>query len=104
MPVTQDGDKLAGQGDMGGLWEWTSSVLEKQHGFEPMKLYPAYSSKIPVIDHHSTWQGLTWQQPISTTTNTILCLEDLGRRTRASLVARHCKLLSEEFRSKRSHC
>jgi formylglycine-generating enzyme required for sulfatase activity len=46
MPVTQDGDKLAGQGDMGGLWEWTSSALEKQDGFEPMKLYPAYSSEL----------------------------------------------------------
>lgn len=45
VPVTQDGDKLAGQGDMGGLWEWTSSPLEKQEGFEPMQLYPAYSSK-----------------------------------------------------------
>jgi formylglycine-generating enzyme required for sulfatase activity len=45
MPVTQNGGKLAGQGDMGGLWEWTSSTLEKQDGFEPMQLYPAYSSK-----------------------------------------------------------
>jgi formylglycine-generating enzyme required for sulfatase activity len=49
MPVTQDGDRLAGQGDMGGLWEWTSSALEKQEGFEPMQLYPAYSSKSDAI-------------------------------------------------------
>ena len=46
MPVTQDGEKLAGQGGMGGLWEWTSSVLERQEGFVPMKLYPAYSGEI----------------------------------------------------------
>lgn len=45
MPVTQDGGKLAGQGEMGGLWEWTSSALEKQDGFEPMQLYPAYSGE-----------------------------------------------------------
>ena len=45
MPVTQNGNKLAGQGDMGGLWEWTSTALEKQEGFAPMKLYPAYSGK-----------------------------------------------------------
>ena len=45
MPVTQDGGKLAGLGEMGGLWEWTSSALEKQEGFEPMKLYPAYSGE-----------------------------------------------------------
>lgn len=34
---------------MGGLWEWTSSVLEKQEGFVPMKLYPGYSGKIPPV-------------------------------------------------------
>lgn len=43
MPVTQNGDKLSGQGDMGGLWEWTSSALEPHQGYEPMELYPAYS-------------------------------------------------------------
>lgn len=43
MPVTQHGDKLAGLSEMGGVWEWTSSPLEKIAGFEPMKLYPAYS-------------------------------------------------------------
>lgn len=48
MPVTSKGGQLAGQGDMGGLWEWTSSALEKQDGFEPMQLYPAYSSKFPL--------------------------------------------------------
>lgn len=45
MPVTQNGDKLAGLSDMGGLWEWTSSVLERADGFKPMKLYPAYSGE-----------------------------------------------------------
>lgn len=45
MPVTPNGGKLAGQGEMGGLWEWTSSVLEKREGFVPMKLYPAYSGE-----------------------------------------------------------
>jgi len=43
--VTQNGNKLAGQGDMGGLWEWTSSVLERHEGFEPMALYPVYTGK-----------------------------------------------------------
>lgn len=51
MPVTPNGNRLAGQGDMGGLWEWTSSALEKQDGFEPMKLYPAYSGKFTVQRH-----------------------------------------------------
>jgi formylglycine-generating enzyme required for sulfatase activity len=41
--VTANGNKLAGQGDMGGLWEWTSSILERHEGFEPMPSYPAYT-------------------------------------------------------------
>ena len=45
MPVTQNGNKLCGLAEMGGLWEWTSSALEKVKGFEPMTLYPAYSGE-----------------------------------------------------------
>ena len=44
-PVTQNGNRLSGQGDMGGVWEWTSTVLEEHEGFEPMGLYPAYTGK-----------------------------------------------------------
>lgn len=47
MSVTHNGGRLAGHGDMGGLWEWTSSTLEKQDGYEPMKLYPSYSGIVP---------------------------------------------------------
>ncbi|MCJ1472359.1 hypothetical protein MMC13_001006 [Lambiella insularis] len=43
MPITQNGNSLCGQGQMGGAWEWTSSTLEKHEGFEPMDLYPAYT-------------------------------------------------------------
>lgn len=43
MPITQYGNKLCGQGQMGGAWEWTSSTLSKHDGFEPMELYPAYT-------------------------------------------------------------
>ncbi|QDS73380.1 hypothetical protein FKW77_007345 [Venturia effusa] len=42
-PVTSHGGRLAGQGEFGGAWEWTSSVLEKHEGFKPMALYPAYT-------------------------------------------------------------
>jgi L-histidine Nalpha-methyltransferase / hercynylcysteine S-oxide synthase len=41
--VTANGNKLAGHADMGGVWEWTSSTLERHEGFEPMNLYPAYT-------------------------------------------------------------
>jgi len=43
MPVSQHGNKLAGQSEMGGVWEWTSTVLEKHEGFEAMPLYPGYT-------------------------------------------------------------
>ncbi|WEW57397.1 hypothetical protein PRK78_002864 [Emydomyces testavorans] len=43
-PVTQNGNKLSGQGDMGGVWEWTSSSLEVHEGFKPMELYPKYTA------------------------------------------------------------
>jgi formylglycine-generating enzyme required for sulfatase activity len=41
--VTANGSKLAGQGEMGGVWEWTSSVLAKHENFEPTPLYPGYT-------------------------------------------------------------
>lgn len=49
VPVTQNGNKLAGLGEMGGLWEWTSSALERINGYEPMKMYPAYSGMLRLI-------------------------------------------------------
>ena len=42
-PVTQNGNKLSGQAEMGGVWEWTSTVLEAHEGFKPMELYPGYT-------------------------------------------------------------
>jgi formylglycine-generating enzyme required for sulfatase activity len=45
MPVSQNGNKLAGQSEMGGVWEWTSSVLSKHEGFEAMPLYPGYTGQ-----------------------------------------------------------
>ncbi|RMZ14198.1 hypothetical protein D0864_00247 [Hortaea werneckii] len=59
MPVTPYGNKLAGQGEMGGLWEWTSSALEMQDGFKPMKLYPAYSADF-YDGKHNVVLGGSW--------------------------------------------
>ena len=42
-PVTALGENPVGQGEMGGVWEWTSTVLEKHDGFAPMELYPGYT-------------------------------------------------------------
>lgn len=43
--VTANGGRLAGQAEMGGVWEWTSSVLRKHDGFQPMALYPGYTGE-----------------------------------------------------------
>lgn len=53
--VTADGDKLAGQGEMGGVWEWTSSVLERHEGFREMELYPAYTGE---FNSSMVWWGV----------------------------------------------
>ena len=45
IPVTHNGNKLCGQSDMGGVWEWTSSPLARFEGFKPMDLYPEYTGK-----------------------------------------------------------
>lgn len=41
--VTEKGSNLCGQSAMGGVWEWTSTILQKHQGYEPMSLYPGYS-------------------------------------------------------------
>jgi formylglycine-generating enzyme required for sulfatase activity len=43
-----EGQNLAGQGEFGGVWEWTSTVLEKHEGFEPMELYPGYTGMLNI--------------------------------------------------------
>ncbi|KAI9728051.1 MAG: hypothetical protein M1834_007865 [Cirrosporium novae-zelandiae] len=43
-PVTQNGNKLSGQGQTGGAWEWTSSTLEEYEGFKAMDIYPGYTA------------------------------------------------------------
>ncbi|KAK2733980.1 hypothetical protein FQN55_003076 [Onygenales sp. PD_40] len=43
-PVTQNGDKLSGRGELGGIWEWTSTPLQAHEGFKAMDLYPGYTA------------------------------------------------------------
>ncbi|KAF6230914.1 hypothetical protein HO173_010822 [Letharia columbiana] len=59
MPVTQNGNQLSGQGNMGGVWEWTSSALERHEGFEPMTLYPAYTDDF-FDGKHNVVLGGSW--------------------------------------------
>jgi formylglycine-generating enzyme required for sulfatase activity len=59
MPVTSRGNKLAGQSEMGGVWEWTSSPLERHEGFEPMSLYPLYTTDF-FDGKHNVVLGGSW--------------------------------------------
>ncbi|KAH7909815.1 hypothetical protein BJ138DRAFT_183280 [Hygrophoropsis aurantiaca] len=44
IPATMGGEKNAGKGHNGGVWEWTSTIFDKYEGFVSSKLYPGYSS------------------------------------------------------------
>lgn len=50
---------LLGRGNIGGVWEWTSSVLEKHDGFEPMTLYPNYTADF-FDEKHNVVLGGSW--------------------------------------------
>ncbi|KAI1386175.1 C-type lectin protein [Hypoxylon trugodes] len=57
--VTSHGNRLAGQAEMGGVWEWTSSPLRPHEGFQPMALYPAYT--VDFFDEkHNIVLGGSW--------------------------------------------
>ncbi|KAJ5488782.1 Ergothioneine biosynthesis protein 1 [Penicillium diatomitis] len=59
LPVTPNGDKLAGQGDLGGVWEWTSTPLAPHEGFKAMDIYPGYTSDF-FDGKHNIIQGGSW--------------------------------------------
>ncbi|KAI0206341.1 DUF323 domain protein [Astrocystis sublimbata] len=59
VPVTARGGHLAGQAEMGGVWEWTSSPLRKHEGFEPMALYPLYTADF-FDEKHNIVLGGSW--------------------------------------------
>ncbi|PYH94932.1 N-methyltransferase [Aspergillus ellipticus CBS 707.79] len=58
-PVIQNGDQLAGQGDMGGAWEWTSTTLAPHDEFEAMQIYPGYTSDF-FDGKHNVILGGSW--------------------------------------------
>ncbi|KIK01888.1 hypothetical protein K443DRAFT_97895 [Laccaria amethystina LaAM-08-1] len=43
VPATTGSARSSGKGSNGGVWEWTSTVLDKVDGFVPSSLYPGYS-------------------------------------------------------------
>lgn len=43
--VTSTGNQLAGQGELGGVWEWTSTPFTRYEGFKAMEIYPGYSGQ-----------------------------------------------------------
>ncbi|KAI1807132.1 C-type lectin protein [Daldinia bambusicola] len=57
--VTPHGNRLAGQSEMGGVWEWTSSPLRPHEGFKPLALYPGYTADF-FDDKHNIVLGGSW--------------------------------------------
>lgn len=57
--MTSRGNVLAGQAEMGGVWEWTSSILRRHEGFEPMSLYPLYTADF-FDEKHNIVLGGSW--------------------------------------------
>jgi formylglycine-generating enzyme required for sulfatase activity len=53
--VADRGSKLCGQSDLGGVWEWTSTVLEKHEQFKPMELYPGYTGWSSRSERHGDY-------------------------------------------------
>ncbi|KAK2763273.1 hypothetical protein FQN54_009909 [Arachnomyces sp. PD_36] len=58
-PVTHLGNKLCGQGELGGVWEWTSSPLKEHDGFRAMEIYPGYTADF-FDDKHNIVLGGSW--------------------------------------------
>ncbi|KAL6901421.1 C-type lectin protein [Trichoderma evansii] len=59
VPVTPNGGSLAGQAELGGVWEWTSTVLRPHEGFTPMGLYPLYTTDF-FDEKHNIVLGGSW--------------------------------------------
>ncbi|KIX08574.1 uncharacterized protein Z518_03230 [Rhinocladiella mackenziei CBS 650.93] len=59
MPVTGNGERLCGQSDLGGLWEWTSTPLAPHEGFKAMDLYPGYTADF-FDNKHNVCLGGSW--------------------------------------------
>ena len=61
-PVTQNGGRLCGLGNLGGAWEWTSDLFAPQPGFKPMDIYPGYSHDF-MDGKHIAIAGGSWAVP-----------------------------------------
>lgn len=63
MPITQNGNRLSGLGDMGGAWEWTSTLLKPYEKFKPMDIYPGYTADFMDGKHNVVLGGSWATQP-----------------------------------------
>lgn len=81
---------------MGGVWEWTSSVLERHEGFEPMALYPAYTGLVSLVRYIAKTATANVLQTISSTGSTILFWVAHGQLIPVLLDVKPCMLGKRE--------
>ena len=76
---------------MGGVWEWTSSALEKHNGFKPLELYPGYTGLQLHKGYFVEIGHANSGQPTSLTVNIISFSAGRGPLTLELRAGRHCE-------------
>jgi hypothetical protein len=96
VPVTPNGDKLAGQGDLGGVWEWTSTPLTAHEDFKAMEIYPGYTCKCAMWYHVCGLFSRILQRTFSTAS--IISFKAVrGQRCPGLRDGLHCELLHSDL-------
>lgn len=90
VPVTPNGDRLAGQSEMGGVWEWTSTPLKAQDGFKAMEIYPGYTCELSPTISEASITDSSRQRTFSTESTTSSWAAP-GRLFPELQAGRHCK-------------
>jgi len=57
VPATTGGERDQGKGINGGVWEWTSTLMDSVEGYAASSIYPGYSADFFDCKHHIVLNG-----------------------------------------------